>query len=74
MELELKNYLYSTNWINNIWKKEIILHLVISYPLDEYLRSGYTIFMYQIVNNKSVFYGLVLILYSEKYFLKNLFM
>ena len=30
MELELKNYLYSTNWINNIWKKEIILHLVIS--------------------------------------------
>ena len=35
MELELKNYLYSTNWINNIWKKEIILHLVISYSLDE---------------------------------------
>ena len=30
MELELKNYLYSTNWINNIWKKEIIFHLVIS--------------------------------------------
>ena len=26
--------------------------------LDEYLRSGYTILMYQIVNNKSVFYGL----------------